>query len=289
MLPPADDNTVNEIPEWRTNVYDNAFIRRCMCIADGCGKRDVGELLHAYVEDKYFRQKRITCVDLALSKNRLDMVKVLRKAGGRFRGDVSLRLAVNTGNHATVRYLEKEGCVPDGGVLSLYLLEIPDSLQYIQYLLENKFVEIDNCSLGYALSLKRANMVDLLLRFGAPVADITIDQAIAEWDFERARSLMARYGCRPTPKAYFWLFSQGVDVDLMMSLDTGALQLDFDEVYLEGLELIFCATDYRLPLGFETFQDMEESRVWSVILKWLSSDVVQWFRDRLPDGMQVEE
>lgn len=70
-------------------------------------------MLHAYVEDKYFplvHDRRISSVDLALVKDRLDIVQVLRKAGGRFNGDASLRLAVNTGDADLVRYLEQEGC-----------------------------------------------------------------------------------------------------------------------------------------------------------------------------------
>lgn len=292
MLPATDDIAVNEIPEWRTSVYDNAFIKRCMFIANTCGKPGIGEMLNAYVEDRYFRpvrERSLNSVDLALAKNRLDIVQVLRRVGGSFRGDTSLRFAVNTGNADLVRYLEQEGCAPEGGLLSDYLIEIPDSLEYIEYLLQNKRVEVDTRTIDLALSLRRNSVVDLLLKFGAPVADITIDRAIAEWDFERARSLMASHGCRPTHKAYFWLFSQGVDADLMLGWCAGDLQLDFDDVYLEGLELIFSANNYALPLGFGSFRQMWQNRVWSVLLQCMSSEVVQWFKDRMPDDMEVEE
>lgn len=289
MIPEADDTAVNNIPEWPTTTYDNAFIKRCMSIASACGKRDVGETLHAYVEDTYFRpvrDNRISSVDLAVAKNRLDILQVLREAGGRFNGDVSLRFAVNTGNADLVNYLEQEGCAPTGGVLSEYLIEIPHSLEYITYLLRGRLVKIDTRALDIALTLRKSKMVDLLLRFGAPVCDLTIDRAISEWDFERARSLMATHVCRPTPSAYLWLFSQGVDADQVLWWDADDVQLEFDNVYLEGLELIFSAQDYAPPAGFQSFGEMMADRAWAIVLKRVSSQVVQWFKDRFAHDMQ---
>ena len=290
MLPPADDNAVNDIPDWRATTYDNAFLKRCMAIAKACGKLDVGETLHAYVEDKYFRpirDRRIGSVDLALFKGRLDIVQVLRKAGGRFNGDVSLQFAVNTGDADLVRYLEQEGCTPTGGALSEYFAE-EDNLDYITYLLRNKLVSIDTRAVDIALALRKSKIVDLLLTFGAPVCDSTIDRAISEWDFERARSLMASHGCRPTPNAYLFLFSQGVDVEQVLWWDSDGMHLDFDDVYLEGLELIFCAQDYAPPAGFQSFEEMMASRAWAIVLQSVSSEVLQWFKDRFPHEMEVD-
>lgn len=291
MLPAAEDAAVNEKPAWHCSTYDNAFIKRCMAIANACGKQDVGETLHAYVEDKYFRPLRdrsMSAVDLALAMDRLDIVRVLRKAGGRFNGDASLCAAVNTGDAELVRYLEQEGCTPTGHVLSEYLVEMPDNIDYITYLLRRKLVYVDARALDIALTLRKNNMVDLLLSFGAPVCDSTIDRAISEWSFERARSLMASYGCRPTANAYLFLFSQGVDVEQVLWCDPEDLHLDFDDVYLEGLELIFSSQEYAPPVGFESFGDMMANRVWAIVLQNVSSEVVQWFKDRFAHEMQVD-
>lgn len=137
---------------------------------------------------------------------------------------------------------------------------MPDSLEYITYLLRGRRVKIDTRALDIALTLRRNKMVDLLLKFGAPVCDLTIDRMISEWDFERARSLMASHGCRPTPNAYLWLFSQGVDSDSILLWDTECIQLDFDDVYLEGLDLIFSTQEYALPAGFQSFREMMVSK-----------------------------
>lgn len=84
MVPDADRTTIGCIPEWHTNVYDAAFVRRCICIAQASNRHDVVGSLHAYTKDEYYRNSvlsgKMTCVDLAVAKSRADICEVLRGA-----------------------------------------------------------------------------------------------------------------------------------------------------------------------------------------------------------------
>ena len=83
MVPNADHSALECVPLWHTNVYDAAFVRRCMCIAQASGRQDVVGLLQAYTKDEYYRptvDRMMTCVDLATAKSRLDICELLRDA-----------------------------------------------------------------------------------------------------------------------------------------------------------------------------------------------------------------
>jgi len=84
ILPDADSPTVECVPEWHTNVYDGAFVKRCMSIAEASNRQDVTAALNAYTRDEYYRNSvlagKMTCVDLAVAKNRPDISDILRGA-----------------------------------------------------------------------------------------------------------------------------------------------------------------------------------------------------------------
>jgi len=75
-VPSASVPTVAEIPAWRTNVYDSAFVRHCRCLASINTMNGVTEKLDAFLRPK--RYKAISCVDLAIAMRRPDMAVVLR-------------------------------------------------------------------------------------------------------------------------------------------------------------------------------------------------------------------
>lgn len=81
MVPDADNATIECVPEWHTNVYDGAFMRRCMCIAQVSNRQDIVGSLRAYTKDRNsLLSGRMTCVDLAVAKSRPDIYDLLRGA-----------------------------------------------------------------------------------------------------------------------------------------------------------------------------------------------------------------
>lgn len=76
-LPTAATPTVAEIPKWRTNMFEKAFLKHCRYLARVNGRLDVINKLDKYCRST--REKNINCVDLAIAKGRPDIVRVLRE------------------------------------------------------------------------------------------------------------------------------------------------------------------------------------------------------------------
>jgi len=76
-LPTANTPTVAEIPKWRTNMFEKAFLKHCNYLATVNARSDVIDKLHKYCRS--IREKNMSCVDLAIANGRPDIVRVLRE------------------------------------------------------------------------------------------------------------------------------------------------------------------------------------------------------------------
>jgi len=75
-LPAQDTPTVAQIPTWRINMFEKAFLKHCRYLARVNARLDVADKLEEYCRST--RERNISCVDLAIANGRPDIVRVLR-------------------------------------------------------------------------------------------------------------------------------------------------------------------------------------------------------------------
>lgn len=312
---------INKLPTWRLDWDEDADMWEVMeLVASSATEfQGVSKSIRLFFADDDLRRSRtraMSCIDAAIKRNRLDIVRVLREAGAELsRGEYpvdSTQLALATGNHQMVQYLKNEGlrmdnrvlfdsinthnvemvqfvlyagCViPDKWIFSRfftheYVHGVEASLAAIQLLLDKHLVEVDDLRIcSGMLNPENRPVVDMLLSRGYSVEDATVDDAVEEWDFDFACRLMQTYGRVPTAAAYKCLVLQGFHYSgVEFEL------LDF-EVCLEKLEWLY---SLGTPLGFKTFADMREDEGWAFVFAEMApygGGVESFFRDRLPPG-----
>lgn len=261
---------VSTTPDWPRGFYDNDdFVRRCVGMATSAGMSDVVESLTMYVTDKYY-QSDISCVQLAIRTNRLDILKVLHE-GGALIPSYAFPLAVETANMDMLRYLETVKGTPDEDFVIDYISCAEFDSQTLELLLKNGLVQLDARDLQHAIHIRNKHTIDLLLQYGCAVEDETIDYAVAAWDFRLADSLMASHGCRPTKTSYQWLFTGG----LCECCVAGFYPEGADDLYLRKLDWVYSATGGKLEFG--SMSEMQSDACWSILLGRVSTRVVRWF------------
>jgi len=265
---------LDTVPEWPCSFYeDDAFIERCERIANYHGRADVVSLMRMYVIDVFYFSD-VGNVELAVLKNREDILQLLHEAGAALPMDI-FRLAVDTCNLKMLRYILTVKGPPAADFVVNYMLSERFDIRKLELLLMNGFVHLQACDLQQAIHSRKKPLTDLLLKFGCPIDDHTVDHAVAAWDFAMASSLVEFHGVRPTAKAYEWLFTGG----LCESCVTGLYPKETDGFYVDKLNWLYSVTGGKT--GFDSLSDMEATPSWSKILERLSTGVKSWFRSRL--------
>lgn len=325
---------INHLPAWRlywSDDYDETWefsdhidfwCNITEITANTSGLQLISESIDLFfVKGNSFRRSTTTvmsCMDLAIKTNRLDIVRVLREAGAaltegshpmdstqlawatcdidmiRYLQNKGLRMdrrtlfdAITTNNTEIIQFILDAGCIIPSKqafreFLSCELFEDHEaaSLATVEFLLKKNLVRVDDfCIYGDMLQLVHRSTVDMLLERGYCVTDATVDNAIEQWDFEFACRLMRTYGRRPTAGAYKCLLLKGFHYD-------HALFDDFDfEVCLEKFEWL-CSLG--CSVGFKTLVDMQADREWEFIFArtaYYTDDVEEFFREQLSDGI----
>lgn len=312
---------INKLPVWRSGWAEYNDMRGVVNLVAGSADSlvCVAKSIELFFGDDDLRRsptRGMSCMDVAITRNRLDIVRVLCEAGAVLsRGEYpvdSTQLALATGNMEMVQYLKNEGLRMDGRVLfdSIktnntemiqfildagcvvptkweiemffsrdYFHTVEGSVPTIELLLDKHLVEVDDLRIRSAmLNSENRPVVDMLLSRGYSVGDGTVDDAIEAWDFDFAQRIMQEYGCIPTAAAYRCLVLQGFHY-------SGAEfeHLDF-AVCLERLNWLY---SLGCPVGFETFADMQSDMGWAFIFAEMASyngGVQDFFRACLPGG-----
>lgn len=311
---------INKLPVWRSGWAEYNDIRGVVNLVAGSayGFEGVAKSIELFFGDDDLRwspTRGMSCIDAAITRNRLDIVRVLREAGAVLsRGEYpvdSTQLALATCNIEMMQYLKNEGLrmdgrtlfdaiktnnremiqfildagclVPNRGEVAMffsreYFHTVEASVPIIEFVLDKHLVEVDDLRIRSAmLNTENRPVVDMLLSRGYSVEDDTVDDAIEAWDFDFAERLMRVYGRIPTAAAYKCLVLQGFHY-------SGAEfeHLDF-AVCLERLEWLH---SLGCPVGFETFADMQRDMGWAFVFAEMASynngDVQAFFRARLP-------
>lgn len=272
ILKESCGSCVDGLPQWPCTFYDDDdFIDRCISMAAASSREDVAASLRHYVGESYYHAN-ITCLELAIRMNQLGMVHLLYE-GGATVPSYAFAIAVETSGLDMLRYLKSEKCKPDHDFLIDYISSESFSVDTVALLLENGLVELSAHDLQQAIHTNSSRTMDLLLQFGCPVDNETIDHAVSTWNFELARGLMASHGCRPTAQAYEWLFTGA----LCTCCVEGFYPNGADDFYIRKLDWIYSATNGET--GFESISEMEDDPSWAFLLPRVSRAVVQWFND----------
>lgn len=273
ILKESHGGFVNTLPQWPCTFYDDDdFLERCTIMAEASNRKDVAASLKHYVEESYYHAD-ITCLELAIRMDRLGVVHLLYEGGAAVPA-YAFAIAVETSGLDMLRYLKSDKSQPDEDFLIDYISSESFSVDTIQLLLDNGLVEPRAHDLQQALHTNSGRTVELLLQFGCPVNNETIDHAVATWDFSLATRLMASHACHPTAQAYEWLFTAG----LCSCCVQGFYPTVADDFYLGKLDWIFHATNG--DLGFGSFSEMGRDAAWAILLPRLSTVIVEWFKDR---------
>lgn len=265
---------LDTVAEWPSSFYeDDAFFERCDRIAEYHGREDVLSLIKMYVIDVFYFAD-VGNVELAVLKNREDILQLLHEAGAALPMDI-FRLAVDTCNLKMLGYILKVKGPPASDFVVNYMLSERFDILKLELLLTNGFVHLRACDLQHAIHSHKKPLTDLLIKFDCPIDDHTVDHAVAAWDFGMASRLVESHGRCPTEKAYEWLFTGG----LCESCVTGLYPKETDGFYIDKLNWLYSVTGGKT--GFFSFSDMEATPSWSKILQRLSTGVKSWFRHRL--------
>lgn len=267
---------VNKVAEWTHG--NNAFVARCLAMAKAAGRQDVVRSLTAYATCSYYEWD-MGCVELSIRTNRLDTLQMLRDAGATIPPQ-AFALAVESANLDILRYLDSVKATSEEGFIADYIGCEDFDITTLERLLETGVVKLHARDLQYAIHTRMKPVVDVMLRNGCAVLDETIDHAVAVWDFALAATLMSSHTCRPTRKAYEWLFTGGV----CECCATGFYPVTTDAFYLAKLEWIFSATGSHL--GFKTMGEMEMDPFWSVLFERVSGNIRAWFEKHVDCNKQ---
>lgn len=259
---------VNKLPQWTSD--EQGFLDRCKSIAESNNMMDVVHSVDLYLHDEYLHAE-MHCLELAIHTNRLDLLHLLNVGGAVF-PQHAFALAVDTGGLDMLRYLQSENIVPDDEFVMHYMSHVDFDAEKLELLLQNNLVQLKHRDLQAAIHHRSTRTTNILIRFGCPVNDTTVDNAIAAWDFALAERLMVSHACRPTEVAYLWLFTGGLCTCCVQGFYPAAS----DEFYVGKLNWIYSATGFET--GFNSFSDMEADEDWSIILPRVSSTIVRWFK-----------
>jgi len=161
-------------------------------ITAGCPLDTVPEWPCSFYEDDAFIER---CERIANYHGRADVVSLM----------------VDTCNLKMLRYILTVKGPPAADFVVNYMLSERFDIRKLELLLMNGFVHLQACDLQQAIHSRKKPLTDLLLKFGCPIDDHTVDHAVAAWDFAMASSLVEFHGVRPTAKAYL---SRVVRLDL---------------------------------------------------------------------------
>lgn len=259
---------VNNLPQWTSD--EQKFFGRCKSIAESNNRLDVVQTLDLYIHDEYFHAQ-MSCMELAIHTNRLDLLHLLNAGGADFPGN-AFALAVNNGGLDMLRYLNSEDIVPEDDFVMNYMSHVAFDADKLDLLLQNNLVQLEHRDLQVAIYRRRGRATNVLIQLGCPVNDTTVDNAVAAWDFAIAESLMVSHMCRPTKLAYLWLFTGG----LCACCVHGFYPAANDEFYVGKLNWIYSATGFEI--AFNSFSEMEADADWSVLLPRVSHTIVSWFK-----------
>ena len=236
------------------------------------------ESLHLYLHDEHY-QAQMSCLELTIHTNRLDLLHLLHDGGAVIPAQ-AFQLAVETAGLDMLRYLDSEKNKAGENFVMDYIASESFEVGKMELLLANNLVQLRARDLHVAIHRHSRRITDLLIRFGCPVNDTTVDNAVAAWDFTLAERLMASHACRPTRVAYEWLFTGG----LCRCCFAGFYPAESDEFYIGKLNWILSATG--ADTGFLSFAEMETDAAWSILLPRVSSAVVHWFKNQCKSKRQ---
>lgn len=259
------------------------LLRRRINLCDKCDVtcHQLGEFMN---EEFYHSMEAMSCMELAIRKNRLDIVRVLREHGGEFEEDSdypgSFSVALQLGNSEMLLYLKDAGCVIGEDTLYEYISHMYPEYEFdisiVEFVLQHRLVTIEEGCLSTAIYNGRMDLLELLLQHEAPVCDDHVDEAVAKRNFSLVDRLMRVHGCRPTPRAYEFVLTHGASEDSLHENGVGDIQED--AFYLQKLGWVH-STGCRLE--FDSFAAMQSDWMWGLILSYFSEAVVNWFREHL--------
>ena len=271
--------------------FELELLRRCFAICGENNESAANIELDDFVNDIYgpdpegelwyHPDEGMSCMELAIRKNRLDIVQVLREHGGEFQQDAdtlgSFARAMRQGNCEMLLYLKGAGCVIENGALYEYTGDGRRfDMSTVEFVLQHRLVTIDEGCLSRAIYNGRMDLLELLLQHEAPVCDDHVDTAVAKRNFSLADRLMRVHGCRPTPRAYEFVLTRGASEDSLHENGVGDIQED--AFYLQKLSWVY-STGCRLE--FDSFAAMQSDWKWTLIFSYFSEAVVDWFREHL--------
>lgn len=259
------------------------LLKRRINLCDKCDATctELGKFMN---EEFYHSMEAMSCMELAIRKNRLDIVRVLREHGGEFEEDSdyagSFSVALQLGNSEMLLYLKDAGCFIGESTLYEYISHMyPDyefDMSTVEFVLRHRLVQIDEGCLFTAIYHGRMDLLELLLQYEAPVRDHHVDTAVAKRNFSLAERLMRVQGCHLTARAYEFVLTRGASEDSLHENGVGDIQED--AFYLQKLSWVY-STGCRLE--FDSFEAMQSDWKWALIFSYFSEAVVDWFREHL--------
>lgn len=201
---------------------------------------------------------RMRSMEVAISANNLPMVKILCSVDYPFTKE-SFVYGCDTEDAEMILYLIQRGCKPPTDLFR----ESVDQGDYftLGILIDNGLLQEEWDLWGCVTDDK--DMLYFLLKRGIVPTDDDVDSAICAGNLGIAQYLTSTYRCRPTPLSYMLVFEN-------MFCDCHFL------AYLNWLY-----DDMHCSLGFASIDDMLRDARGSSVLDGCSSNIEDWFRERL--------
>lgn len=202
---------------------------------------------------------KMRSMEVAISKDNLSMVKILRTVDYPFNKD-SFVFACDTKNVEMCRYLIQEGCEAPAHLFreSVQLC----SYFTLEFLIDNKLL-VDEWDLWGCIMDGDDQMMHFLLGKGIIPTDDDVDSAIGAGNIGLAKFLTKVYSCRPTCLAYLLTFENRF----------------CDCQYLCYLDWLY--EQMGCNIGFSSLDEMYEDPHGSYVLENCSSIIEDWFEEKL--------